>query len=322
MSGKLRLLLPVVLLMTLIALTPMAKAALVKIYSDSSDGYVRRDGAVTERIVVGDTSANAKVQGFVKFSLAGISGTLASARLYLYVYGSEIKGGQDLTSPFTNPGLGNCLVRHIADYGTLGTEDLDAPSIGNDPGVLLSDTATPDIGYVSIDVKAAMQDDINKGGAFSTFMIKMAMDTNNDGSSEDWYFYTVEADGTSKDPYVEFEIGPTTTSTITASTSRTTAAPSTTTTASTSSTQPSVLNIPISYDPLLVIGIVAVVAAVIVAAIFLMKRKPSYPAAQVMTPAPSYTTTSTPAATKYCINCGASIPEIAKHCPRCGAAQQ
>jgi hypothetical protein len=71
-------------------------------------------------------------------------------------------------------------VRHIADYGTLGTEDLDAPSIGNDPGVLLSGTATPGIGYVLIDVKAAMQDDVDKGRTYSTFMIKMAMDTNNE----------------------------------------------------------------------------------------------------------------------------------------------
>jgi len=32
-------------------------------------------------------------------------------------------------------------------------------------------------------------------------------------------------------------------------------------------------------------------------------------------------TLTAPAATKYCINCGASIPETAKHCPKCGAAQ-
>lgn len=316
MSSKLRLLLSVVLLMTLIALTPMGRAAPVKIYSDPSDGYVRPDGgwAQSKNIFVGDTSGNAKVQGFVKFSLAGISGTLASAKLYFYVYGSETKRAQHLTSPVTNPGLGNCLVRHIADYGTLGTEDLDAPSIGNDPGVLISDTATPNIGYVSIDVKAAMQDDVNKGRTYSTFMIKMATDTNNDGISDVWYFYAVEADGTNQDPYVEFEIGPTATSTITASTSRTT-------TASTSSTQPSVLNIPIGLDPMLIIGIVAAVAAVIVAAIFLMKRKPSYPVAEAPTPTPSYTPPPSPAA-KYCINCGASIPEIARHCPKCGAAQQ
>jgi hypothetical protein len=90
---------------------------------------------------------------------------------------------------------------------------------------------------------------------------------------------------------------------------------------STSGTQSSVRNIPITSDPLLVIGI-SVIVATIVAAIFLVKRKPSSPVAKATTLTPSQTTPSTPAATKYCINCGASIPEIAKHCPRCGAAQQ
>jgi hypothetical protein len=90
------------------------------------------------------------------------------------------------------------------DYGLLGAGDFNALSIGNDPGVLLADEATPNIGYVSIDVRAAMQDDIYYGRAFSAFMIRMATDTDNDNGMDEWYFRTSERTGTSEDPYIEY----------------------------------------------------------------------------------------------------------------------
>jgi len=186
------------------------------IYSDSQDGFVDSlIGAVSNIVimVVGDDSNNAYRQGFVKFSLSGVSGTLSSAILYLYVRDSKRDGVLDSTSPLTNPGLGDCLVRHIADYGTLGASDLDAPSIGNDPGVLLSSSATPSEGYASIDVTAAMQDDINNGRSFSSFMIKMSTNTDNDNLDDQWEINTSEETGTSFDPYIEYTLGPTPTPT-------------------------------------------------------------------------------------------------------------
>jgi len=192
---------------------PEAKASPGIIYSDSSDGEVNPGGesTVVFYFVVGDYYYNVRVQSFVKFSLTGISGTLASARLYLYVFRSYKDDVEDLTSPLTNPGLGDCLVRHIADYGTLGAGDLDAPSIGNDPGVLIPGSgagSTPNIGYVSIDIRAAMQDDIDHGRAWSAFMIKLATDTDNDGRNDYWLFYASEQTGTSQDPYVEYTFAP------------------------------------------------------------------------------------------------------------------
>jgi hypothetical protein len=106
----------------------------------------------------------------------------------------------------SNPGLGDCVVRHISDYGNLGSEDFDAASIGNDPGILIASTATPNIGYISIDVKAAMQGDINNGRPYSAFMIRMATTTDGDSKSDSWNFFTSEQGGTSQDPYIEYSL--------------------------------------------------------------------------------------------------------------------
>jgi len=183
------------------------------IYSDSQDGWVNSLGfldSTTIYIFTGDTVANYYFQGFVKFGLSGISGTVSSARLYLYVYQSSVDGTLDTTDPLQPPdGLGDCLARHIADYGTLDISDLDAPSIGNDPGVLLTDALPgPNVGYLSIDVTTAMQDDINNGRSFSSFMIKMFTDTDDNDDEEGWWFYTSEQTGISEDPYIEYALGP------------------------------------------------------------------------------------------------------------------
>jgi len=197
-------------LAVLLTLSARVQAAPVKIYSDVQDGYVDSfptPVSWTTTMDAGDTGVPQYRQAFVKFSLSGISGTLSSATLYLYMFCSYLDGVYDGTSPLTNPGLGDCVVRHINDYGTLDGSDLNAASILNDPGVLLSSSATPNVGYVSIDVKAAMQDDINKGRAFSSFMIKMITNTDADPTVDEWEFYTSEQSGTSQDPYVEYAIG-------------------------------------------------------------------------------------------------------------------
>jgi hypothetical protein len=180
-------------------------------YSDSQDGYgtatvVSSSGT---SMLVGDASYDLETRSFVKFSLSGVSGTLTSARLYLYVYYSKPDGGYDDTSPLDNPGLGDCQIVHIADYGTLDITDFNLPSIGNDPGVLIPGTgpgSTPNIGYLSIDITAAMQDDINNGRLFSSFMLKPASGTDSDGKQDTWHFRTSEQTGTDQDPYIEYTL--------------------------------------------------------------------------------------------------------------------
>lgn len=191
---------------------PITHAYTGIIYGHLSDGYVSSfpdssDG--DPRIFVGDgLIPNEYYQGFVKFSLSGIT-SVDSATLYIYVAVSWYNSVLDNTSPLTNPGLGDCVVRHIADYGTLGSGDLDAMSIGNDPvGVLIGSTETPNVGYVSIDVTAAMQDDIANGRAFSTFMIRITTNTDDDDLNDLWVFASANNAGTGLDPYIEYSISP------------------------------------------------------------------------------------------------------------------
>jgi hypothetical protein len=188
---------------------PITHAYTGIVYGDLSDGNVNsipssNDG--DNRIFVGDAfGSNEYIQGFVKFSLSGIT-SVDSATLYIYVGVSWRNNVLDNTSPLTNPGLGDCVVRHIADYGTIGDEDLDAPSIGNDPGVLIGGAETPNKGYVSIDVTAAMQDDIANGRPFSTFMIRITTNTDGDGRNDLWTFLSANNAGTDLDPYIEYSI--------------------------------------------------------------------------------------------------------------------
>lgn len=157
---------------------------------------------------MGDWNTNAYAVCLVKFNLSGVSGTLSSAILNLFLARSVHDNVTDLVDPLANIGLGDCQVIHITDYGILDASDLFAMSIGNDPGILLNGSATPNIGYVSIDVKAAMQDDINNGRAWSTFMLRMSTNTDNDSNNDYWVFWASEYGDPAKEPYVGYELVP------------------------------------------------------------------------------------------------------------------
>jgi hypothetical protein len=175
------------------------------INADPSDGVVTSTGGINDSgnsFWVGDEASppNAVLRSFVKFSLAGVPEKISSVTLklnLLYSYGGAV-----------NIGLGDCLVIHIDDFDTLDPTDFNAPSIGNDPGVLFSGSINPSIGYVSIDVTSAMQDDIDNGRAFTSFMIKMAIDTDGDGEVDRWHFASIDgANSIGYDPpIIEYEL--------------------------------------------------------------------------------------------------------------------
>jgi len=188
---------------------PHANALPDIIYSDSEDGIVGSNSFVNNIVInVGDTDSNVYFRGFVKFSLSGISGSISSATLNLYLRDSYYNDAYDPISPLSNPGLGELQVIHIVDYGTLSADDFDDVSIGNDPGVLISGSASPDVGYLSIDITSAMQDDIDNGRAFTSFLIRLATNTDSDAKADVWGFRASEYTGTDQDPFVEYELAP------------------------------------------------------------------------------------------------------------------
>ncbi len=207
---KLGLFIPILLTIVLaFSIIPNASASPDIIFSDSEDGSVGSNAFVNTVVInVGDTASETVFQGFVKFSLSGVSGPISSATLNLYLWCSYYNGTFDPTSNLTNPGLGDLQVIHIADYGTLSSDDFFDVSIGNDPGVLISGSATPPVGYISIDITAAMQDDINNGKDFTAFLIKLTTGEDGDGLSDQWNIRPSEHTGTDQDPYVEYELAP------------------------------------------------------------------------------------------------------------------
>ena len=145
----------------------------------------------------------------LKFSLDGLAGKcLRSATLNVVVYASIRDDSYDNISPLTNPGLGDLQVVHIHDYGALDASDFDSSSIGNDPGVLISASATPNVGYISIATTGAMQADINAGKSFTSYLLKFQTNTDDDARGDLWYFRPSESEGTSYDPFIEFTVAP------------------------------------------------------------------------------------------------------------------
>jgi hypothetical protein len=185
------------------------RASPATLFSDANDGYVdsnNRVYVIFSQMSLGDWNTNFFAACLVRFDLSGISGNLSSATLNLYVDRSIHDNSTDATSPLVNIGLGDCQVIHVADYGTLDSSDLLASSIGNDPGILIGNSATPNVGYVSIDIRTAMQDDINNGKAWSAFMLKMSTNTDNDDYNDYWVFWTSEYGDPAKEPYIQYDL--------------------------------------------------------------------------------------------------------------------
>lgn len=168
---------------------------------------------------VGDTTdpASPGRRGVVRFSLAGLAGqTLQSATLNLKITQSRrnhpgTSGNTcdspiiDGAAPFTNPGLGDTNVVHIADPGTPDATDYQSASIGNDPGTLIATGVEPP-SLVSIDVTAAMQERIGNGASFIGFRIQTATETDYDGCNDVWFIRTEEFPELGGQPFIEVEV--------------------------------------------------------------------------------------------------------------------
>ena len=188
------------------------------IVADPSDREVFGSGGVgtgpgdvnLEDFGVGDTTdpGNPGRRGLLKFPLSGLPGTIQNATLKLTIIQSRkdqspATGGTiDDVPPFTNPGLGPTRVIHIADPGAFGAVSYGAPSIGNDPGVLIPAGSEPG-SVVSINVKKAVQQALRAGSPFVTFRIQTNTETDRDGLNDVWFFASADNSDPATRPIIE-----------------------------------------------------------------------------------------------------------------------
>ncbi|MFN7922631.1 MAG: hypothetical protein U0Q16_21180 [Bryobacteraceae bacterium] len=192
------------------ALMPAAQ-----IIGDLSDYEVYSNGGVGGSSLgdfgVGDTPEGFGRRGIIRFSLAGLSGaTLQSASLSLFLIESRkdqypAPGIITSSAPYVNPGLGDTVVVHIGDGVPLAA-GYTTPSIGNDPGALISGASQPNSPIFTIDVKAAMQQAINAGFAFVTFRVQTAAETDNDGLNDLWFFAAADSGFPSERPAINYAL--------------------------------------------------------------------------------------------------------------------
>jgi len=166
-------------------------------YAHSSDCVVVPGGIVTSEYYAptGDRNSNQGSRMVVKFPLGGVNiNRMVSAEIQLWVVRSYVNNGFTTVLPLPNIGLGSTEVIHIADYGrTVSSTLYNAPSIGNDPGELIGATESLSSNIVSVDVTDAVTQAKLAGDHFVAFLIKTAIETDNDSKEDAWYFATSES---------------------------------------------------------------------------------------------------------------------------------
>jgi len=205
-----------VLFLLLILSAPMPAIASGTIVADPSDFEVQGAAGVGFAIGgsglldmgVGDFTNGVGRRAIFKFDLSSLAGqAVQSATLNLTIRSSRLNdsgtgvptaqcpGVLNNTPPFRNPGLGNTLVVHIADYGTPSPAAYGSASLGNDPGVLIPATTDPVVSpSVSIDATAAIQQALRIGEQFAAFRIQTATESDLDGCNDVWFFNTTESE--------------------------------------------------------------------------------------------------------------------------------
>ena len=177
---------------------------------------------VTGDMGVGDTTVNTGRRALMKFDLSPLAGkTLMAARLKMTILQSRrndagIDGGPSATcatqfftaAPFQNPGLGNVNVVHIVDYATPDVTDYQSPSLGNDPGTLISAENNEVPGVVFVDVTAAMRQALKNQAAFVAFRLQTTTETDGDGCNDVWFFGASQLSAADSRPVIQYAVAP------------------------------------------------------------------------------------------------------------------
>jgi hypothetical protein len=200
---------------------PLAEAALVTIISDPSDteifgsagaGMLLGLGTLSD-MGVGDTGGDTPNLGrrsVVRFDVRGLSAAgITSAILKLTIVQSRrdqfpAPGIIDGSPPFTNPGLGDTQVIHIADSPEPTAADYGSPSIGNDPGTLVA-AGVEAAATVSVDATQAVRQALNAGQGFVAFRVQTAVETDGDGLNDLWFFASGNRQTSALRPRLEVE---------------------------------------------------------------------------------------------------------------------
>jgi len=155
------------------------------IYSDTSDGIIQDYfGAMDLTTGTGSIEINTdnyENRAYQKFNISSISGTVTSARYYVYKTGGS--------TPYSI----NLIVDHIPDYGILdGSEFYAAPYASN-----IGTMHTPgSSGYGSIDVTSYINSDRTNSRTFSSYCLRLA------SSPPDFQSYNINFVESTNKPYL------------------------------------------------------------------------------------------------------------------------
>jgi hypothetical protein len=205
------------LLLMLWLLPPRAAAAPLTIIADPSDAETFGAGGVGDDALgdmgVGDTGGGSPDLGrraVVRFDVRGLSAaTVTSATLRLTILESRrdqfpAPGVIDSVPPFTNPGLGDTQVIHIADDGAVNAADYGSPSVGNDPGVLIPAAVNPG-DSVTVEATKAVQQALAAGRSFVVFRIQTSVETDGDGLNDLWFLASANNLVSARRPSLDIE---------------------------------------------------------------------------------------------------------------------
>ena len=144
-------------------------------YMTSSGSFV----AGGAQIMVGDTTVNTGVRGFLSFDISTIPPGVNILSATLRVYQEGFNG-----TPYTD--LGTVNVDHL-DYGsTLDAGDYSAAALQGNVGALSNNTT---IELKTLDVPSSVQNDITMSRIHSQYRMLFPVSTDNDGV-EDATFFT------------------------------------------------------------------------------------------------------------------------------------
>jgi len=147
-----------------------------------------------------------RYRGFLKFDISGIpaGATIDSAILYVYYYGSYGVGVSGAAPSATD--VGNVVVDHIEDFGTLDASDFQMAVKSANIGAIIALNIAP-AGWYSLDVTSYVQADLDEEDTSDTSCFRLRQSTEesfaNCTESNAWYIYS--GDNANNRPHLDID---------------------------------------------------------------------------------------------------------------------